>query len=309
MLELLWEIPLLLLRIVLAYVESLFRLFVPPGRKNVDGQVVLITGAGHGIGRCLAIKFAKLGAHLVLWDINETGNEETAAEVRGIGADVNTYTVDVTKKEDVRSVAERVKEEVGDVDILVNNAGILHGLELLRLSDSQIEKLMNVNIMAHFWTVRAFLPAMLERQHGHIVSVASAAGKRGTGKLVDYSASKFAVVGFTEALTMEIREMKISGVYTTTVVPLFVDTGMTRHPRGRFPKLNPMMKPSYVASLIIDGVLRNRVEVMIPGSLKFGMAINNLFVPRKVVLLLEDFFDFGIDAQDKDLTEGKDKDA
>ncbi|XP_070533995.1 estradiol 17-beta-dehydrogenase 11-like [Ptychodera flava] len=309
MLELVWEIPLLFLRIALAYVESLFRLFVPPGRKSVDGQVVLITGAGHGIGRCLAIKFAKLGAHLVLWDINETGNEETAAEVRGIGADVSTYTVDVTKKEDVRSVAERVKEEVGDVDILVNNAGILHGLELLRLSDSQIERLMNVNIMAHFWTVRAFLPAMLERQHGHVVSIAAAAGKCGIGKLVDYSASKFAVVGFTEALAIEIREMKISGVYTTTVLPYFVDTGMTKHPRMRFPRLHPVMKTEYVVSEIIDGVLRNRVEVTIPGSLKYGFAINNPFVPRKVLLLLEDFLNFGIYAQDKDLAEGKDKDA
>ncbi|XP_070533990.1 estradiol 17-beta-dehydrogenase 11-like isoform X2 [Ptychodera flava] len=291
--------------------NKLQNISVPPGRKNVDGQVVLITGAGHGIGRCLAIEFAKLGAHLVLWDIDETGVVETADELRGIGARVTTYTVDVSKKDNVRSVAERVKQEIGDVDILVNNAGITNGLELLKLSDSQIERLMDVNIMAHFWTVRAFLPAMLERQHGHIVSIASVAGKRGTGKLVDYSASKFAVVGFTEALAMEIREMKISGVYTTTVMPFFVDTEMIRNPipRIRFPRLHPILKPESVASEIVDGVLRNKVEVMIPSSLKYGIAIKNPFVPRKVLLLLEDFLDFGVEAKDKDLTADKDKDA
>ncbi|XP_077990759.1 17-beta-hydroxysteroid dehydrogenase 13-like [Glandiceps talaboti] len=309
MLALLFDIPLLFIRIGLAYLEALVRAIVPSRRKKIDGEVVLITGAGHGIGRCLALEFAKVGAKLVLWDINQKGNEATATEVTAVGARVNTYTVDLRKRDEIKSVAEQVKREVGHVDILVNNAGLLNGLELLRLSDDQIQRVMDVNIMAHFWTVRAFLPSMLDHNHGHIVTMASMAGKHGVAKLVDYTASKYAAVGFTEALTNEIKEQNKDGIKTTTVCPLFVDTGMTKYPRLRFPKLSPVMEPEYVAAEIIDGVLRNKEELLIPSSLRFTLSLKNPFIPRKVAHLFHDFFGAGIYAQDKGPDEDKDKDA
>ncbi|XP_002732320.1 17-beta-hydroxysteroid dehydrogenase 13-like [Saccoglossus kowalevskii] len=306
MIGILLEIGLLFLRIGLAYCEALISAIVPPRRKNITGEVVLITGAGHGIGRCLALEFAKVGAKLVLWDINQEGNEETAAEIRTIGVSVNTYTVDVTQKDEIYNAAAKVQREVGNVDILVNNAGILHGIELLRLSDEQIERIIAVNTMAHFWTIRTFLPNMIQRNHGHIVTIASMAAKQGVARLVDYTASKYAVAGLTEALSDEIRDMKKTGIKTTTVCPFFVDTGMTKYPNQRFPKLNPLLEPEQVAMEAVDGVLRNKVEIIIPSNLKLSLSLKNPLVPRKVGQLVMDFFDVGIAAQDSEPNKDKD---
>lgn len=111
--------------------------------------------------------------------------------------------------------------------MLFNNAGVLSGRALLDTPDHLIERSFNVNVVAHFWTVKAFLPKMIENNHGHIVTIASMAGHVGIAKLIDYCSSKFAAVGFDEALRLELEVMGIDSVHTTVICPYFIQaTGM-----------------------------------------------------------------------------------
>ncbi|KFV00891.1 Epidermal retinol dehydrogenase 2, partial [Tauraco erythrolophus] len=207
--------------------ESLLFLIVPRRKKNVSGEIVLITGAGSGLGRFLSLKFASLGATVVLWDINQEGLKETSRLARENGAErVHCYTCDCSKRQEIYRVADQVKKEVGDVSILVNNAGVVIGKRLTDIPDSLVEKTMEVNVMAHFWTCKAFLPAMIARNHGHLVTIASAAALTGTSHLADYCASKFAAYGFAESVNFEMKNLGKTGVKTTIVCPFMINTGM-----------------------------------------------------------------------------------
>ncbi|KAF5901202.1 retinol dehydrogenase 10-A, partial [Clarias magur] len=224
-----------------------------PREKSVAGQVCVITGAGGQLGRLFALEFARRRAVLVLWDINSQSNEETAELVRQIYREqethadreggveevqpfkpqVYTYVCDVGKRESVYSTAERVRREVGDVDLLINNAGVVSGQHLLECPDELIERTMVVNCHAHFWTTKAFLPKMLEMNHGHIVTVASSLGLFSTAGIEDYCASKFGAIGFHESLSHEIKASEKDGIKMTLVCPYLVDTGMFRGCRIR----------------------------------------------------------------------------
>ncbi|XP_037659399.1 epidermal retinol dehydrogenase 2 isoform X2 [Choloepus didactylus] len=212
---------------LLSLLESLLFTIIPRPRKNVAGEIVLITGAGGGLGRLLALKFASLGSVLVLWDINEDQNEETCKLVQEAGATrVYAYTCDCSRKEDVYSVASQVKKEVGDVSILINNAGVVTGKSFLNCPDDLMEKSFDVNFKAHLWTYKAFLPAMIANNHGHLVCISSSAGLIGVNKLADYCASKFAACGFAESVLAETVAQKQNGIKTTIVCPFFIKTEM-----------------------------------------------------------------------------------
>ena len=115
---------------------------------------------------------------------------------------------------------------MGDVDILVNNAGIVTGKKFLDATDGAIEKTFQVNTLAHFWLGKAFLPSMIDKNHGHVVTIASMAGIFGMAGLCDYCASKYAAVGFDESLRNELVAMAKDGIHTTVVCPYFINTGM-----------------------------------------------------------------------------------
>ncbi|NXO05585.1 DHB11 dehydrogenase, partial [Rhinopomastus cyanomelas] len=181
-----WDLLVFLAALVYGYLEALVKLFVPARRKSVSGELVLITGAGHGVGRGTALEFARRQSRLVLWDINKHGVEETAAECERLGATVQAFVVDCSKREEIYRAAEKVQKEIGDVSILVNNAGVITTADLLSTQDHQIERMFEVNILAHMWTTRAFLPTMMKNNYGHIVTVASAAGHFVTSYMVAY---------------------------------------------------------------------------------------------------------------------------
>jgi all-trans-retinol dehydrogenase (NAD+) len=181
---------------------------------DVVGKRTLITGAASGIGKLLAWRLADAGARLVLWDIDAAGLGELETDLVAAGHEVDIYTCDLTSRDKIAAVAARTLADGGPIDILVNNAGIVSGKTLLDISEQEIERTFQVNTLALFWTVRAFLPAMMERDSGHIVTVASAAGLAGTAKLTDYCSSKFAAVGFDESLRLELKKQG-SNVVTT----------------------------------------------------------------------------------------------
>lgn len=176
--------------------------------KDISGKITLITGAASGIGRLMSIQFAKEGAILVLWDIRmdlleETKNLIVAAKQDAI---VYLYECDLSKKENIYNTADRVVEEVGKVDILVNNAGIVSGKKFLECPDNLVERTMAVNIMAHMWLAKKFLPPMIAENKGHIVTISSASSTTGVPGLADYCASKWAATGFDEAIRMELKQ-------------------------------------------------------------------------------------------------------
>ncbi|NWI08596.1 RDHE2 dehydrogenase, partial [Crypturellus soui] len=269
--------------------ESLVFLIIPKRKKSVAGEIVLITGAGSGIGRLLSIKFARLGSTLVLWDINEEGLKETSRLAKENGAvKVQPYICDCSKRQEVHRVADQVKKEVGDVSILINNAGIVTGKRFMDCPDSLVEKTMEVNIMAHFWTYKVFLPAMMASNHGHLVSIASSAGLIGVNRLADYCASKFAAVGFAESISLEMKDLGKTGIKTTIVCPYFINTGMFDGCQTKWPRLLPILEPEYVAEKIITAIRQNQEILILPRSLYFFFALKNV-LPVKVGVLLGDF--------------------
>ncbi|XP_075600183.1 epidermal retinol dehydrogenase 2 [Balearica regulorum gibbericeps] len=275
--------------IVYYSLESLVFFIVPRRKKNVSGEIVLITGAGSGIGRILSLKFASLGATVVLWDINQEGLKETSRLARENGAvRVHCYVCDCSKRQDIYRVADQVKKEVGDVSILVNNAAVVTGKRFLDCPDSLVEKTMEVNTMAHFWTYKAFLPAMMASNHGHLVSIASSAGLAGVNRLSDYCSSKFAAVGFAESVDSEMRNLGKTGVKTTIVCPYIINTGMFDGCRTKWPRLLPTLDPEYVAEKIVTAVRQDQEILLLPRSLYFLFALKNI-LPVKTSVLIADY--------------------
>lgn len=233
-------------------------------RPTLAGSHVLITGAGRGIGRLLAIGAATRGARAVtLWDLDETALAEASARVAALGATVRTRRVDVTDPAAVTAAVDAAVDACGPVDILVNNAGIVVGKPFLDTTRAEVERTYAVNTFALYDVTRAVLPSMLERDRGLIVTVASAAGLVGVARQTDYSGSKFAAVGFTEALRSELRADG-SSVSTLTVCPYYVSTGMFEGVTTRFPRLLPIQEPRVVATQILKAIETGRARLVTP---------------------------------------------
>eukprot|EP00730_Choanoeca_flexa_P009613 TRINITY_DN12685_c5_g1_i2.p1 TRINITY_DN12685_c5_g1~~TRINITY_DN12685_c5_g1_i2.p1 ORF type:complete len:312 (+),score=82.84 TRINITY_DN12685_c5_g1_i2:70-1005(+) len=249
--------------------------------KDVSEDIVLITGGGSGIGKGLAVKFASLGAKVVLWDLNLKAAEAAAKEINAQYANkAIAYQCDVTDRERVYSLADTVRAEVGKPTILVNNAGIVTGKKLLEADDAMMEKVIQVNTISHLWTLKAFLPDMLEHDHGHVVTVASSAGLFGVAGLVDYCASKFGAVGTDEALRFELRKLGKHGIHTTCVCPYFIDTGMFDGAKSKFPWLLDILGAKHVIDKIVYAVRTNQTQVLLPRFLYFARVLQTLVPPE-----------------------------
>ncbi|KAL3662215.1 hypothetical protein V7S43_012546 [Phytophthora oleae] len=234
-------------------------------QKSVKGDVVVITGGAMGLGRLVALRFAALGAVVVIWDLHSDLGRELVQEIEAAGGKAKFYQVDITDREKVYATGQQVLEEFEAVDILVNNAGIVGGRPLLESSDNMIERTMAVNVTSHFWTIRAFLPMMSKRNKGHIVSVASAAGIFGSPGMVDYGASKSAAIGLMLSLRQELHAIGLFGVHTTIVCPSFIKTGMFEGVKP--PPFTRWLTPEFVADEIIKAVRRNQWRVLVPSVL------------------------------------------
>ncbi len=230
----------------------------------IAGRNVLITGGASGMGRLVARKVAALGGNIVLWDINPENLDRVRAEVQRIsGRPVLGHVCDVSDRAQVYETAKQVHARVGPLDILVSSAGVVTGAPFLELPDEKVEQTFRVNTLALFWTAKAFLPDMIARNSGHLVTIASASGYVGVANLADYSASKWAAIGFDESLRAELRKTA-PGVRTTIVCPYYVDTGMFTGVRSRFPRLLPILKEEHVVDRIVSAIQRNKRRVVMP---------------------------------------------
>jgi len=244
--------------------------------RTVRGKSVLITGGGSGIGRLMAIDFAARGARIILWDVNEPGMKAVQEEIVAAGNECTIAAVDVSNRELVYSQAAKLDNRV---DVLINNAGIVTGKRFLECPDELMVKTMNVNTLAHFWTIKAFLPKMMEANDGHVVTIASAAGLGGVAGLVDYCASKFGAVGLAEALYMELRRVKKTGVKTTLVCPYYINTGMFDGVKTKNPYLLPILEDRYAASRIVHAVLYGQEFLTMPWLIGIAPVIKVLPAP------------------------------
>jgi all-trans-retinol dehydrogenase (NAD+) len=228
--------------------------------SEVAGRHAVITGGASGIGRLMAQQLAARGARVTIWDINEAALDRVVAE---LGRDARGVLCDVADRAQVYARAAETTAGGGPVDILINNAGIVSGNDFLDLPDAKIEATFDINVLALFWTCKAFLPAMIERNRGHVVTIASASGLIGVARLADYSARKCAAIGFDESLRAELRR-SAPGVITTVVCPYYINTGMFRGVQSRFPFLLPILEEDEVAQRIVRAIETNRRRLVMP---------------------------------------------
>lgn len=201
-------------------------------KKSIKGQHVFITGAGSGIGRKMAIMLSQRGAKISVTDINLAGAEETVKLISNKAGHALAIKLDVTNVEDIHNAAETAKAKFGEVDILINNAGIVFGKSITDLTKKNIDSVFTINSVAHLYTAKEFLPSMLKRNKGHIVTISSAGGTVGVANSSDYSASKFAAFGFDESLRTELKKIG-SKVTTTCICPYYINTGMFKGAKSK----------------------------------------------------------------------------
>lgn len=223
---------------------------------------VLITGAARGLGRRLALGVAARGGTPILWDVDGSGLDAVREELLASGSQAQSLECDVSDRAAVYQTAREVLSQ-GPVDVLFNNAGIVNGQSLLDIEDERIEKSFAVNSLGLFWVTKAFLPQMIERQKGHVVTIASAGGLVGVPRLTDYCATKWAAVGFDESLRLELAS-RAPALRTTVVCPFYINTGMFEGVKSRFPWLLPILDETRVAEKILRAVERDRTQLWTP---------------------------------------------
>jgi NAD(P)-dependent dehydrogenase (short-subunit alcohol dehydrogenase family) len=185
---------------------------------SIENKVAVVTGSGRGIGRGIAMELGRLGAQVVLAARSRNELEETA---RMIGKSASVVPTDVRRKDDLQRLFEQTTTALGPVDVLVNAAGLGIFGPVIDFTDEAFEILIETNLRGIFFASRLVLPSMIERKQGHIINIASIAGKVGSANRAVYCASKFGVVGFTESLAEEVRQ---HGVRVSVICPGSTDT-------------------------------------------------------------------------------------
>ena len=239
---------------------------MPAPGSSFRGRVVLVTGASAGIGRATALAFAHAGAKVVLVARRPQALSAVAREVRGAGAEALVATADVAKPAEVAAAFRKAQRRFGGVDIVVNNAGVMIPAEVTGMDPADLQSMLDVNLFGALHVMQQAVKHMRGRGHGHIVNVASLAGRRGFSPLGGYCASKFALVGLTEALRTELVGERI---HVSMVMPGVVDTAMATTLQGRddtadlWPqRLN--MPPSWVVWSIFLAIRFRLAEVGVP---------------------------------------------
>ncbi|GAB4340577.1 MAG: SDR family oxidoreductase [Flammeovirgaceae bacterium] len=233
---------------------------------QIRSKTALVTGGANGIGKLMAQKLMHEGASkVILWDINLDNLTKTKDEFERKGFETHTYHVDVSDIEDIKKNAFLVQEQVGDVDILINNAGIVVGKPFKEHSHRDIKKTIDINVSGVMHVTLEFLPRMIERRRGHIVNIASAAGLIPNPNMSVYAASKWAVIGWSDSLRLEMEE-KHPDVKILTVMPSYINTGMFDGVKA--PLLTPIMEPEYIVEKIIEGIKSNEIILQEPFMVK-----------------------------------------
>jgi 3-oxoacyl-[acyl-carrier protein] reductase len=214
----------------------------------IDGAVCVVTGATEGIGRAIAFALARRGGRLAVCARTGVKVEQLVAKLKKAGVDAAGGACDVSDENDVRTYTDFVRRELGPVDVLVNNAGLGYMRDVAEMGTAEFDETMAVNVRGVFLMTRAVLPDMMRRGSGHIVNVASLAGRNPVPGGAAYAASKHAVLGFSKSLMLEVRKhgIRVMAVCPGSVVtPFFDKSGMgLQHPDRK-------LQPEDVADVVV----------------------------------------------------------
>jgi 3-oxoacyl-[acyl-carrier protein] reductase len=192
--------------------------------KQLENQIAVVTGAGRGIGRSIALKFAAEGAEIVCVSRSAENSERVADEIRALGRKAWSHAVDVSDSAAVAAAAEKILTDCGKVDMLVNNAGVTRDGLLLRMSDADWDTVLNTNLKGAFLVTKAFSRAMLRQRSGRIINISSVLGLIGNAGQCNYAASKAGLIGFTQSAA---KEFASRGITVNAIAPGFIETDMT----------------------------------------------------------------------------------
>ena len=223
--------------------------------ESLTGKNALVTGAGKGIGRAVAIGLAKEGVNVALLARTASDLQAVADEVENEGVKAVIVIADVAEIDSVNKAIESAVASLGNIDILINNAGIAAFGSFLELPPDEWERILKVNLFGVYYTTRAILPSMIERKTGDIVNISSTAGLRGTAETSAYSASKFGLIGLSESLMQEVRKYNIR---VTTLTPSTVATHLAFDLKLTDGNREKIMQPEDFAELIISQLKLNR---------------------------------------------------
>jgi all-trans-retinol dehydrogenase (NAD+) len=265
------------------------------GRVTVTGRNALITGGAQGMGLLWAKHLVKDGARVILWDVNETRLEEAKAEILRLGGHVFVQPVDVSDRHAVYAAARIAEQHMGPIDILINNAGIVAAGRFLEMPDEKLAATIDVDVKALLWTIKAVLPGMIQRSAGHIINVSSASGFIGVPYMPAYAASKWAVIGLTESLRLEMAQEGHTGIRFTLFCPSYVDTGMFAGVKP--PLLTPIMTPEIAVARAYKAFCRGDYFILEPFIVKFTPALKAL-LPRAVFDRISDILGVTKSARD-----------
>ncbi|MFZ5572927.1 MAG: SDR family oxidoreductase [Thermodesulfobacteriota bacterium] len=251
--------------------------------KRLNGKTAVVTGAAMGMGRCIAGMLMGEGCKVALLDVNRKALDETREAFKDLGH-CEGFVCDVSDREAVYATAASVRNALGPVSVLVNNAGIVRARELLELDDAAIEKTININLTSMFWTCKAYLPDMISRNEGHVVNMASAGGILAIPNLSAYCASKFGVIGFSDALRQEMSKKK-TNVGVTFVCPNTVNTGM--FDGSKMVAGTTLLSAEKVAAEVIKAIKKNKAMVAVPNiPVKIMTPLSKLLMPIKIMDLM-----------------------
>ncbi|HNM33093.1 MAG TPA: SDR family NAD(P)-dependent oxidoreductase [Chitinophagales bacterium] len=245
--------------------------------SEIRGTNVLVTGGANGIGKLMALKCLQEGvANLVIWDINEENLRKTQKEFSSKGyKNITTFVVDVANVDDIERAATEVLLEIGNIDILFNNAGIVAGKQTFwEYSARDIEKTIAVNVNGVMHVTRVFLKDMINQRRGHIVNIASASSYIPLPHGSVYASSKWAVLGWSESLRLELEE-EGGDLHVTTVCPSYIDTGMFKGVKA--PLFFPLLEPEETANRVIQSLKKNEIILILPDTLNLLPILKGVF--------------------------------
>jgi short-subunit dehydrogenase len=252
---------------------------------SFGGLNVLVTGASSGIGRLLALRMAAAGGRIVLVARRERDLEEVAGEIRSAGGEAVALVCDIGDRDQALATVDRAVDALGSIDVLVNNAGYGHHRRFLDWDLEDMERVMRVNFLGSLYFTKALLPAMVERGRGWLVFIASAAGRIAPGDETIYAASKHAMVGLAESLSLEVED---AGVHVLTVcpgairTPFFDDEALARLPAVA---RRQMAEPEDLVQAIMGALAKGRRELTFPRWIAAGyvaQAVAPSFFRRQV---------------------------
>jgi|UniRef100_A0A7V6CMG8 3-oxoacyl-[acyl-carrier protein] reductase len=204
---------------------------------NFKEKKIIITGAGQGIGKAIAKKFAEFEAFIAVCDINQETAELTKKELEIIGGRSLAYKVDVSNYQEVNDIVKKIVEDFSGIDILINNAGIVRDALLIKMSEEDFQKVIDVNLKGTFNFTKAVLPYLLQKRWGRIVNIASIIGEMGNIGQANYAAAKAGIIAFTKSVAKEVASKNIT---VNAIAPGFIETPMTE-------KLSPQIKEKYLS--------------------------------------------------------------